>query len=589
MIEVLSTNGIIQFVTTLAALLVVAMLWKNKRLVEVRYLILIEVNVAIWAFTYACEFSTKILETKIFWSQLSYLGIAFLPVNYFCFTQAFSQKHKFASLKKYLQLSIIPIITIVLVLTNQWHHWVWTNISLTENSNIMYYEHGSWFWIFYGYAFLLILLGLINLFRAYFHFSRYHWSQISILIIASVIPVIGNLSYITNINPIEGFDWTTACFVLTGLIIAIGIYRHRMFDIIPLATQKLIQELKDGVIVVNKYGEIEELNPAAKEIFKFVPEDLKNRSFNDIFKDYQDLIAGINDKQKNSIEMRLKGEVGVKYYMVKVSSIFNNSEQKSGKLIIISDVSSIRKSELQLRNRNHQLLKEIERNEKLIDDLDSFTHTVAHDLKNLLGGIYSSSEILVDMHNEANLESIREISQLVKDSALKTIRITDELMKLATTGYDDIQKGPVNMQQSFEQAKDQVANFIIESSAVIEIKNEWQPIKAYGPWIIEVWMNYLSNAIKYGGTPPQITVGSNKLENNNVKFWIKDNGDGIAPDLQSTVFDKHTRLQPKKTFGYGLGLSIVKRIIEKMGGTVGVESSGIAGQGSEFYFILPEE
>lgn len=589
MLDILSTNGIIQFVTTIAALLVVSMLWKNRRLVEVRYLILIEINVAVWAFAYACEFSTPVLETKILWSQLSYFGIAFLPVSFFFFTQAYNQKHQFVSAKNYLLFSILSFVTIALVLTNQQHHWVWKKISLPENSNFMFYEHGLWFWIFYGYTFLLITLGLLNLIRAYFRFSRYYRAQISILIIASVIPVIGNLSYITNLSPIPGFDWTTACFVLTGLIIAIGIYQHRMFDIIPLATQKLIKELKDGVIVVNKQWEIEQYNPATISIFNLDETKLKNHSFQEVFNDHKTLISCIEKEQENTVELHLKGKDGTKYYMVKMSPLFDNNKQPSGKLIIITDVTSIRKSEVHLKNRNHQLLKEIERNEKLIEDLDSFAHTVAHDLKNLLGGIYSSSEILVDLQEEGDKETIREIAKLLKKSASQTIKITDELMRLATTSYTDVQKYEIDMQLIFDDAKAQVGNLIKEYGAQIKIETEWVPVVAYGPWIIEVWTNFISNAIKYGGTPPIITVGSHKLDNGKVRFWIKDKGDGILPEKQAELFKKHTRLDPDKAFGYGLGLSIAKRVVEKMNGTIGVKSTGKKGEGAEFFFILPAE
>jgi PAS domain S-box-containing protein len=587
MLESFSVNSIIQFITTLAALSVVALLWKNKNLAEVRYLILIEISVAIWAFAYAIEFNASQIEEKIFWSQLSYLGIAFLPVNYLFFTLAFNQKHRLVSLKNYLFISILPIVTIFLVFSNKYHHWIWNNVRLDKDLNIMFYQHGAWFWLFYGYAFLLIMLGMMNLLRSYFRFSRYYRGQISILILASIIPIIGNLSYILNINPIPGFDWTTVCFVITGLIIAVGIYRHRMFEIIPLATQKLLEVLQDGVIVINKNGHIEEFNPAARKIFNLGNHKLIKNSCFKVLKEHTKLISAIRRNEESVIEMHLNGSEGIQYYMVKISPILNNNSQKSGKLIIITDITSISKSEIELRSRNKQLLKEIERNEKLIEDLDSFAHTIAHDLKNMLGGIYSSSEILVDSYKEGNMDMIKEISLMVKESASKTIQITDELLKLATTGNREVPKEPIEMQQIFEQAKGQVTNLISEHEATIEVATTLETVQAYGPWIIEVWMNYISNAIKYGGTPPKITVGSKKLDNDQVKFWIRDNGDGILPENQKLLFNKHTRLSPGKSFGYGLGLSIVKRIIEKMGGTVGVKSSGKKGEGAEFFFILP--
>ena len=107
----------------------------------------------------------------------------------------------------------------------------------------------------------------------------------------------------------------------------------------------------------------------------------------------------------------------------------------------------------------------------------------------------------------------------------------------------------------------------------------------YGAWLEEVWINYISNALKYGGTPPVIELGSELPAGGKVKFWIKDNGKGLSEDEMSSLFHKFTRLNTLKAEGTGLGLSIVKRIIEKLNGEVGVESK--PGEGCTFYFMLP--
>jgi len=97
----------------------------------------------------------------------------------------------------------------------------------------------------------------------------------------------------------------------------------------------------------------------------------------------------------------------------------------------------------------------------------------------------------------------------------------------------------------------------------------------------------LSNALKYGGTPPEIVVGSTMLNNGNIEFWIRDNGEGLSQEEQKRLFKKFVRLHPLKADGYGLGLTIVKKIVEKLGGNVTVESR-TNGQGSKFGFTLPE-
>jgi signal transduction histidine kinase len=109
----------------------------------------------------------------------------------------------------------------------------------------------------------------------------------------------------------------------------------------------------------------------------------------------------------------------------------------------------------------------------------------------------------------------------------------------------------------------------------------------YTTWVEEVWVNYLSNAMKYGGRPPQIDIGATPLDNGMIRFWVKDNGDGIPPEKLPELFTRFKRLNTLRATGHGLGLSIVKGIVEKLGGEVGVESENVPGKGSVFSFTLP--
>jgi len=107
----------------------------------------------------------------------------------------------------------------------------------------------------------------------------------------------------------------------------------------------------------------------------------------------------------------------------------------------------------------------------------------------------------------------------------------------------------------------------------------------YEQWVEEVWVNYVSNAIKYGGQPPRVELGAETQPHGLVRFWVRDNGPGISPEEQARLFTPFTRLDQACVKGHGLGLSIARRIVERLGGQVAVESA--VGPGSVFSFTLP--
>jgi signal transduction histidine kinase len=141
------------------------------------------------------------------------------------------------------------------------------------------------------------------------------------------------------------------------------------------------------------------------------------------------------------------------------------------------------------------------------------------------------------------------------------------------------------MAQIVAEAQQRLADLIHQSGAAIVGPEAWPAALGYAPWVEEIWVNYLSNGIKYGGQPPRLSLGATSQTDGQIEFWVQDNGAGLTPEEQTRLFVPFTRLSEAQTEGYGLGLSIVRRIVEKLGGQVGVES--VRGEGSRFSFTLP--
>ncbi|MCI0710479.1 MAG: hybrid sensor histidine kinase/response regulator [Chloroflexi bacterium] len=225
--------------------------------------------------------------------------------------------------------------------------------------------------------------------------------------------------------------------------------------------------------------------------------------------------------------------------------------------------------------------------QRMIEDLDAFAHTVAHDLKNPLNVIIGTSEMLLDMMQDER-PKMRQHQQTIRNIAYKMYSIVEELLLLAKLRRDEqeIATHVLDMDLIVDEVLARLSYSIHRSDARILRPQKWYVAEGYTAWIEEVWVNYISNAIKYGGEPPVVELGSELLNDGTIRFWVYDNGAGVPPDVVDDLFREFSQFSPDgRTEGHGLGLSIVRRIVEQLGGGVGVESS--AGQGSTFWFTLP--
>lgn len=243
-----------------------------------------------------------------------------------------------------------------------------------------------------------------------------------------------------------------------------------------------------------------------------------------------------------------------------------------------------------LRNRLEVQVVELQRANAALresnEELDAFSHTVAHDLKGPLANILMATEIVQTA--AARLCQDKGMDDVVRGlgaSARKAINIVDELLLLASVRQEEVRHDRLDMAGIVKQAQRRLDWMVDRYRGEIVLPDRWPTALGYAPWVEEVWVNYLSNGLKYGGQPPRLALGAEAQAAGTVRFWVQDNGPGIPPEKRDTLFTEFTRIERRRAEGHGLGLSIVKRIVTRLGGTAGVESE--VGHGSTFYFALP--
>ncbi len=241
-------------------------------------------------------------------------------------------------------------------------------------------------------------------------------------------------------------------------------------------------------------------------------------------------------------------------------------------------------------------------------ELDAFAEMVSHDLKNPLAKIRGYAELLEMDMEEMTKEEVCHSLHIISKNVRTMDNIIQELLLLARIrDVDEVETGPLDMERILRSVRARLIDDIEKANATFISPDQWPVSRGHIAWVEQVWINYISNGLKYGGSPPRLEVGfsyekptmtttccpeiiapSENAEEETpeeIYFWLRDNGAGLTPEAQERLFVPFERLDQMRVEGHGLGLSIVRRIVERLGGRVGIESE--VGAGSLFWFTLP--
>ncbi|OFX31470.1 MAG: hypothetical protein A2W90_07650 [Bacteroidetes bacterium GWF2_42_66] len=520
----------------------------------------------LWSLGYLLGFFNTDLEWKLIMMRIEMFGAICSAYFWFIFAVSYTQYEFKLTKQRMLLLAVFPIITFIEILTIKYHSFYYKSYHVGQEGNLIRFfkEYNFGFYIWAMYAYILDISGALVFIWGILHKPKLYLRQIIPITVAAVMLIIPNILYVTNNNPISPYDPTPLSFLVIGVIMVFLLKRYQLFEIVPIALHSVFRNVKSGVIIIDTNGRILELNPKAEEIIGKTQNAVLGCPLPEVFPEYEKLTKEQNSTPKLSAEI----EIGYskRIFELQINPIFNDENNMMGSVVMLYDITQ----------RKHAL-----------KELDAFARTVAHDLKTPLAIQSSLTELLTseDLSSEEKSEILVEVSQ----GANKMINIIDALLLLASVrNKDDIKIQPLNMDEIIDHALSRL-NIGSQATDIQVIRSKTMPVvPGYAPWVEEIWVNYISNAIKYGGTPPIVEIGSDKYQSH-VRFWVKDNGKGLTNEEQEDIFKEFTRLKrhmSEKT-GHGLGLAIVLRIVEKLGGKVGVESDGK--NGCKFYFTLREK
>ncbi len=522
----------------------------------------------VWLISEFVEMVAPTARLSLAAEQVVYLATPWLSLAWLDFALAFTGRTRWRRSWLIGAGVVAAVVTNIVALTASSHGLLWASIEPFTADGFRGHavEYGPWFWVHALVSWAATATGSLLILRDY---AGGLWTlrRLSVwLTVGSLTPLAVNVVFVLGL--VSGKSFTTIGFAFGAVVFAASTLRFRFLDLQPTARSILMENLAEGFVALEPSGRVTDFNSAFRRMTGGVIET------GDTLTAKIPALEAAFDEPTGEVVFEDAGEA--RSFEWCTARLGTDTESR-GRLIVLRDVTERVVTEMALRTA----LLELETRNA---DLDAFAHTVAHDLKNPIHAIRGYAEVLLVEGDDLDAGLRDESLGVIFSMAGKMNDIIGGLLLLAGVRHQTVEPVPVEMGEVLEGALGRLGPFLREHGAVLEVADSWPTALGYGPWLEEVWANYISNAAKYGGDPPHITLGAD-LEDESVRFWVQDNGAGLEADAQAAVFAPFTRAHDDRADSHGLGLSIVRRILDKLNGSCGVEDAPDGG--SRFWFSLP--
>jgi diguanylate cyclase (GGDEF)-like protein/PAS domain S-box-containing protein len=318
---------------------------------------LVMISLLIWSFAYVLEILATTIETKLFFSKIEYIGIVGLPTFWFILVMEYSGNVKWLTRRTLSLLAVEPLLVLALVWSSPHHNLYYSSIGLVSNGEflILDLKYQPTFWIHAVYSYMLLLSGGILLIYTYFKKFRSNIGQLAVLLTGLLIPWIGNALYLLRMGPGPHLDLTPVFFSISSPILALGVFRLQLMDLLPVAYDTLVESMKDGLLVLDSKDRIVYLNPMLEKIIGRTATEVRGQP---AIRHLPPLLPlpGSNTYGPYAEISNITTQ-GRHYYELQSSPLRENSSRGSGRLIVVRNITHHKIAEKALRRRAEELSK----------------------------------------------------------------------------------------------------------------------------------------------------------------------------------------------------------------------------------------
>ena len=345
----LTNISIAIFVATLLNIFTTYTSWQRRKTKGGIYFAVAMLGFTFWTLFAAFDYAATSIPLKIFFAKLEILGYGTALPLMSMFTIIYAGHEEWLK-KNWFKFSLVFLAasSILLVLTDSLHGLVWSGWILSDVAdNVLIFEHGPAFtWItFTGYFYIVVIL--LNLLQVGFSGPIPSRKQARMLLLALIVPVGGNVIYLSNVSNTPGVDWSSISFSIAGLFFLIALYGSRLLDIVPIARNILIERMLDGILVLDNNGYLIDFNPAAQSILNINKDHLWTPAQITLAR-WPELVAALADSTTSKLSELSIGTPS-KIFDIHLIPLENSMHQVYGQLMVLRDITEKKQAEEALR------------------------------------------------------------------------------------------------------------------------------------------------------------------------------------------------------------------------------------------------
>jgi PAS domain S-box-containing protein len=499
-------------------------------------------GVVIWLVSDALILFVDSMLLKDFLLSLVYTGIAMLIAGWGLFAIEFTGFGGTYARPASWTLAALMTADILLVWTNRWHGTFFESTPAAGNVWGAEFTYGPAYTVHVAYSYVVVVAGIVLLVALLYRSQLLYQGQVYQLVGAIVIGWSADIAFQLGFL---GIELTPIAISASALLLGAAVFRFKFMDIAPVAQDTIIENITDGVLVVDREESIVEINERGAELFEFDPEAARGRdvpSLLDRVPAFASQYRTLDDSQRiQTFEFEDDG----RHFTVQVTTLKDHHDRLVGRQFLVHEVTEQRRYQELLERQNEQL--------------DRFASVVSHDLRNPLNVAMSSLELVRETGDTDQLDKVADAHERMED-------LIEEMLDLARHGQRVTDRECLSLEtvarEAWANVETEDATLTVADPASLEADHDR---------LLQLCENLFRNSLDHAGSDVAVTVGPLHGEDG---FFVADDGPGIPPEDRDAVFE-HNFTTAKD--GTGLGLFIVDSIVTAHDWSIAVTESDDGG------------